>query len=342
MSIQKTLKELADLTGAELLGPPDIIISGVNALSSAGPDAISFLADKKLRPQLAATQAGAVVIFPDISYDRPRLVSRRPYQDFIKIVDVFAPVTPWPEPGIHNQAVVDPGAKLGKNVTVGPFCVVGAGVELGEGTKLAAQVFVGENTVIGRDCQIFPGVVLRERISLGDRVIIHPGAVVGADGFGFLPEGDHYTKIPQIGTVVIEDDVEIGANVTIDRAALGETRIGRGSKLDNLIMIAHNVVIGPDTMMAGQSGISGSTQLGRHVMVGGQAGIGGHLEIGDGAILGGQSGVMGNIKAGEFVSGYPAQPHPKAMRQLGEISRLPELRKKVKELEARLQRLESE
>ncbi len=342
MSVQKTLKELAELTGAELHGAPDIVISGVKSLNSAGPEAISFLAEKKLLRQLEATQAGAVVISPDISYDRPRLVSRQPYRDFIKIVDVFAPALPWPGPGIHNQAIVDPEAKVGKNVAVGPFCVVGAGAKLGEGTKLAAQVFVGENTVIGRDCQIFPGVVLRERVSLGDRVIIHPGAVVGADGFGFLPDGESYIKIPQIGTVVIEDDVEIGANVTIDRAALGETRIGRGSKLDNLIMIAHNVVIGPDTVMAGQSGISGSTRLGRHVMVGGQTGIGGHLEIGDGAIMGGKSGVMNNVKVGEFVSGYPAQPHSKAMRQVGEIARLPELRKKVRELEARLQRLESE
>jgi len=342
MKTSKTLRELAAYTGAELRGPgaEEVVISGVSPLDQADATSISFLANKKYRSQLETTQAAAVVIPPDVQFDRPCLVSNNPYLDFVKIVYLFAPPIPMPTPGIHPMAVVHPEAKLGENVAIGPFCVVNAGAELGNGTILAAQVFIGEKTTLGEGCQLFPGVIVRERISIGNRVIIHPGAVIGADGFGFAPDGKQYRKIPQIGTVVIEDDVEIGANTTIDRAALGETRIGQGTKLDNLIMIAHNVQVGANTVMAAQTGVSGSTKIGNNVMFGGQVGTSGHIVIGDNAILGAQAGITRNVPAGEFVSGYPARPHKEAMRLLAEISRLPDLRKQLKLLETRIQQLE--
>jgi UDP-3-O-[3-hydroxymyristoyl] glucosamine N-acyltransferase len=218
--------------------------------------------------------------------------------------------------------------------------VVGAHARIGANTVLDAQVFVGEDSTLGDNCRVYPQVVIRERVTVGHRVIIHPGTVLGADGFGFAPVGDRYAKIPQIGTVVVEDDVELGANVTVDRAALGETRISQGCKIDNLVQIAHNVVIGPHTVVAAQSGISGSSTVGKHAMVGGQVGISGHLTIGDNAILGAQAGVTRDVQEKEFVSGYPARPHTESMRQLAALSRLPELLKKIQRLEMRLSALE--
>ncbi|MCD4812524.1 UDP-3-O-(3-hydroxymyristoyl)glucosamine N-acyltransferase [bacterium] len=344
MAFSKTLKELAELTGATLSGPDaeSVVILSVGPLEQAGANTLSFLANKKYRNQLETSTAAAVVIPPMIEYDKPCLVSKNPYLDFVKIVYLFAPPIPVPEPGVHAMAVVHPGAKLGKDVAIGPFCVVGENTEIGDRTVLVAQVYVGEQVKIGNDCCLYPQVVLRERCVLGNRVILHPGVVIGADGFGFAPDGETYKKIPQIGNVVIEDDVEIGANTTVDRAALGETRINHGSKIDNLIMIAHNVKIGSNTVIAGQAGISGSTKIGNNAMVGGQVGTAGHIHIGNNTILGAQAGISRDVPDGAFVSGYMARPHKEAMRILGETVRLPGLRKKVEDLEARLKQLEKE
>ncbi len=339
MTAQYTLQEIAGLTGAQLKGSPERVITGVGPLDTAGPQDLSFLANPKYREQLAGTRAGAVILPPRINYPGDCLISENPYRDFAKVVARFAPAVPLPE-GIHDWAVVHPTATLGQGVAVGPFCVIGPGVRIGDRTVLTAHVYVGDHSTLGEDCVLFPGVVIRERIQVGNRVLLHPGVVLGADGFGFAPDGDRYLKIPQIGTVVIEDDVELGANVTVDRAALGETRIGHGSKLDNLIMVAHNVTIGPNTVIAGQTGLSGSTQIGSHVMIGGQVGTAGHLKVGDNAVLGAQSGIMRDVPPGHFVFGYPAQPHQEYMRQIAEIKRLPELAKRVARLEARLKQLE--
>jgi UDP-3-O-[3-hydroxymyristoyl] glucosamine N-acyltransferase len=340
MAIRRTLKELAEFTGSQLQGEPDRVITGVGPLDSAGPGMLTFLANPKYRDQLETTRADAVILPPGVPCSRPCLISRNPYADFARILQIFAPPIPVPPAGIHPTASVHSTAVLGRNVAVGPGCVVGAKAALGDHTVLAALVFVGEETTLGADCLIYPGVVLRERVVIGQRVIIHPGAVIGADGFGFAPDGDSWVKIPQVGTVVIEDDVEIGANTAIDRGALGETRIGRGCKLDNLIQIAHNVTLGPHTVIAAQTGISGSTHIGAHVQIGGQVGTVGHIRIGDRSIIAAQSGIMSDLPEQAFVWGTPAHPHAETLRQIAATARLPKLLKHVRELEERLKRLE--
>lgn len=342
MAITRILRDLGELTGSEVRGADagNVAISGVAALDQAGPGQLTFLASKKYRRQLETTRAAAVIVPPEVACDKPCLVNPNPYLAFVKVAELFAPLVPLPLAGVHPSAVVDPTAKLEAGAAVGPACVVGPRAVIGARTVLAAQVYVGADTLIGPDCVLYPQVVVRERISIGARVIIHPGAVLGADGFGFVPEGAGYHKTPQIGTVVIEDDVEIGANTTIDRATLGETRLGRGCKIDNLVMIAHNVQIGPDTVVAAQTGFAGSTQVGRHVMVGGQVGTNGHITIGDNAVLAAQSGILRDVEPGGVVWGTPARPHAETLRLLAEYGKLTEVRKRVERLEGRLKALE--
>jgi len=340
----RSLKELAALTGAELRGPENVMVEGVASLASAGPHHLSFVADPKHAGGLQTTRAGAVIVPPNVAADlpvgRPCLVHANPYLAFIRVTNLFVAAA-RPAPGVHSLAFVHPEAVLEADVAVGPFCVVAAGARIGAGTVLVAQVYVGEQSVLGEACYVHPQVVIREQVQIGSRVILQPGAVIGGDGFGFLPaEGGRYVKIPQVGTVVLEDDVEIGANTTVDRAALDQTRVGRGCKLDNLVMIAHNVVVDEDTVLAAQAGIAGSTRVGKHVTIAGQVGTVGHITIGDNAVVGAQAGVIGDVVAGEFVSGYPARPHKVAMRQLAELGRLPDLKKKIADLEQRLRRLE--
>lgn len=342
MAITKSLRELGALTGSDVRGQgaETVAISGVAALDQAGPGQLTFMASKKYRHLLEATQAAAVILPPDVACDKPCLVNRDPYLAFAKVAELFAPPIPLPPAGVHPSAVVHPQARLEAGAAVGPGCVVGARAVIGARTTLVAQVYVGEDTLVGPDCLFYPQVVVRERVTIGARVILHPGAVLGADGFGFAPEGGGYHKIPQIGTVVIEDDVEIGANTTIDRAALGETRVGRGCKIDNLVMIAHNVRIGPDTVVAAQTGFAGSTQVGRHVVVGGQVGTNGHITVGDNAVLAAQSGILRDVEPGGVVWGTPARPHAETLRLLAEYGKLTEVRKKVEKLEGRLKALE--
>jgi UDP-3-O-[3-hydroxymyristoyl] glucosamine N-acyltransferase len=245
-----------------------------------------------------------------------------------------------PASGIHPSAVISPDATVDSTASIGPLCVVDAGAQVGSGTSLLAQVHVGRDVRIGSDCRLFPQVTLRDGIRLGDRVVVHSGAVIGADGFGYARDGARYVKIPQVGRVVVEDDVEIGANVTIDRATLGETRIGRGTKIDNLVQIAHNVQVGEDTVIVAQVGISGSTRIGSRVTLAGQAGIVDHLTIGDDVIVGAQSGVSKDIPAGSIVLGSPAIPHGEFKRQYASLAGLPALRKLVRAMERRLEELE--
>ncbi|MFO7535566.1 MAG: UDP-3-O-(3-hydroxymyristoyl)glucosamine N-acyltransferase [Kiritimatiellia bacterium] len=340
-----TVAELAAKLGAPCEGDVSAVIRRAAALRDAAPGDVTFLSSARYATQAASTQASALVVKTDWkgSCGAPALI-RVPNPDaaFIRIAGLFAPpAPPLPPPGIHPTAVVAPDAELGPGVSIGPHAVVESGARLGEGTMVGAGAYIGHGVVLGRHCRLYPHVSLREHVRLGDRVIVHNGAVIGSDGFGYYPDAEkHWQKIPQVGVVVIGNDVEIGANTTIDRARFGETRIEDGCKIDNLVQVGHNVVIGAHTAVAGQAGFAGSAIVGRHCMVGGQAGCAGHLEVGDGAIIGAQSGVIGDVPPGAFVAGMPALPHATQMRQQALLGRLPKLREAVAALEARLKALE--
>jgi UDP-3-O-[3-hydroxymyristoyl] glucosamine N-acyltransferase len=257
-------------------------------------------------------------------------------------MSAFAPVGDTLESGVHETAVISKNARLGGDVSVGAHAVIMEGTVVGDGSAIYAGSYVGRDCTIGRDAVLYPCVTVRHGSVIGDRVIVHAGTVIGSDGFGFADAGHANTKVPQIGNVVIEDDVEIGSNVCIDRATLGSTRICRGSKIDNLVQVGHNVVVGEGSILVAQVGIAGSTRIGTGVVLGGQAGLVGHIEIGDGAMVGAQAGVTKSIPAGECVSGYPARRHATAKRLYALIENLPTLVKRLRELEKRLRRVEEE
>jgi UDP-3-O-[3-hydroxymyristoyl] glucosamine N-acyltransferase len=343
-----TLAELAARVGGEVVGDVAVRLAGVAPLEQAAPDEVSFLANKKYRQAFLDSRAGAVVVAPDEVVPAGRTILRvaNPYLAFAKITTLFHP-PPLPVPGVAPGAVVHPTARVDPAAQVMPLASVGAGAEVGPRTILHSGVQVGENARVGADCLVHANVVIREGCQVGDRVILQPGCVIGSDGFGFAfdPEGEgqgprHY-KFPQVGIVVVEDDVELGANTCVDRAALGVTRIGRGVKVDNLVQIAHNVEVGPLSLLVSQVGISGSTKLGMGVVVAGQVGIVGHLKIGDGVKIGAQSGVTHDIEPGEAISGSPAWPHATWLRAMASLQHLPELRKEVRALQAELAALKA-
>jgi UDP-3-O-[3-hydroxymyristoyl] glucosamine N-acyltransferase len=335
------LGELAEQLECRLEGETGLEIRAVRSLEEAGPQDLSFVVQERYLPRLAGSAAGAVILpegWPPV--DRPALRTSNPYLAFARALSLFHPSSA-PPPGIHSTAVVAPDAQVAPGASVGPLTVLGADVTVGSGTILEALVDVGAGVRIGQACRIFPHVSLRDGVILGDRVIVHSGAVIGADGFGYARDGHRYVKIPQVGRVVIEDDVEIGANVTIDRATLGETRIGRGTKIDNLVQIGHNVCVGADTVIVAQVGISGSSRVGSRVTLAGQVGVVDHVEIGDDVVVGAQAGVTKDIPPGSAVLGSPAIPHGEFKRQLAVTSGLPRMRKLLRGLEERLAALEA-
>ena len=337
------LSAIVDQLGGVLEGRGNIEITGVAGLNEAGVGDISFLANPKYAAQVAETKASAVIVPAD--WERPMACAlvrvENSDQVFAQVAELFYEAPPRPAAGIHPTAVVDDAAQLADGVSIGANCTIEAGVVIGANTVISANCYIGYKTTIGADCLIYPMVSTREFSEIGSRVVIHNGTVVGADGFGYAVQDDgSRTKIPQIGKVVIEDDVEIGANVAIDRARFGKTLIGKGSKIDNLVQIAHNVVIGEHTVMCGQSGISGSTTVGSRVILAGQAGLAGHLRVGDGAIVGAQSGVMKDVPDREFVIGSPAMPHLQAKKVIANSILLPRLKDKIKQLEERVAKLE--
>ncbi len=340
------LAELAARVGGEVVGDGELRLEGVAALEDATPVQVSFLANRKYRRAFEQSRAGAVVVEPEepIPEGRTALRVRNAYLAFAKITTLFHPpreALPEVAPG----AVVHPSASVHPAAQVMPLASVGPGARVGARTILHPGVHVGEGARIGEDCLLDPNVVVREGCVLGDRVIVQAGAIIGSDGFGFAfdPEGEgrgprHY-KLPQVGIVVVEDDVEIGACTCIDRAALGVTRIGRGTKIDNLVQVAHNVEVGPLSLLVAQAGISGSTKLGMGVVVAGQAGIVGHLHIGDGVRIAAQAGVQRDAEPGEQLGGSPARSAALWRRNVASFDHLADMRKELAQLRRELDEL---
>ncbi len=333
------LSEIVEKLDGRLEGDGNIEIAAVAGLGEGSEGDISFLSNPKYAAQVASTRASAVIVPND--WDRPAKCALvrvgNSDQAFAQVAELFYETPPRPLAGVHPSAVVAESAQLGEGVCIGANCTVEEGVAIGSNTVVSPNCHIGYKTTIGDGCFLYPLASIREFTEIGNRVIVHNGAVIGSDGFGYAVQEDgSRIKIPQIGKVVIEDDVEIGANVAIDRARFGKTRIGKGTKIDNLVQVAHNVVIGEHSVLCGQSGISGSTTVGSRVILAGQAGLAGHLEVGDGAIVGAQAGVMKDVPAKDFVMGSPAMTHLQAKKIIANTILLPKLKDKVKQLEKRL------
>jgi UDP-3-O-[3-hydroxymyristoyl] glucosamine N-acyltransferase len=332
-----TVKELAALSDGELVGDSTLKIIGAASLGEATQGEISFFANRKYVALLRKTRASAVFVPPDFAepINAAQIRVSNPTKAFEQVVLKFAPKPITFAPGIHPSAVVDPSAQLGDRVSIQPLAVIEAGAQIGDDTIIGAGSYVGHETIIGSACHIYPHVTIRERSRIGSRVIIHSGVVIGADGFGFEMIDGRQEKIQQLGIVQIDDEVEIGANTTVDRARFGRTWIQQGVKMDNLVQIAHNVVIGKNTVIAAQTGIAGSVQIGQRVLIGGQVGIIGHIEIGDNTAIGAQSGIPKNISGGAWWAS-PAVPLAEAKQQIAWIRRLGKLFARVKEIEKKL------
>jgi UDP-3-O-[3-hydroxymyristoyl] glucosamine N-acyltransferase len=338
--MEKSLKELAVYLGGTVSGDENLRICGIAALDDAGEGQITFLANPKYAAKVATTRASAIVLPPGAErHERNAIEVKNPYLAFAKLLTLFH-VRPPEAKGVMAGAFLGKNVTMGDEVTVYPGAYVGDGVKLGNRVTLFPGVVLYEGVEMGDNVTLHANVVVRERCRVGSRVIIHSGAVIGSDGFGYAPDGKGWYKIPQIGIVVIEDDVEIGANTTIDRAALEVTLVKQGTKIDNLVQIAHNCVIGENCMIVSQVGISGSTRLGEHVTLAGQVGVAGHLEIGANTMVGAKSGVPGNLPANGMFSGIPTIPHREWLRSMGTVPKLPELRKNLSALEKRVQELE--
>jgi UDP-3-O-[3-hydroxymyristoyl] glucosamine N-acyltransferase len=334
------LRDLAERLGCRLEGNGDLDIVRVAGIQDAEPGDITFLANPKYEKTLRLTRASAVILRDDAPA-APCAILRAadPYLAFARAVSLFAP--DWrPPAGVHSLAAVAADARIGSGVSIGPFVAVGEGATIGDRTVIFPNVTVGPGARIGADCVIHANASIRERVTIGNRVILQDGVVVGGDGYGFVRRGDGtHEKIPQIATVVIEDDVELGANTTVDRPAVGETRIRAGTKIDNLVQIGHGVVVGRNALLAAQVGIAGSTHLGDDVIFGGQVGVGGHLTIGRGAVAVGQSGITNSLQSGALVAGYPAIDSREWRKASVVFRRLPELKRRIEDLEARVAEL---
>ncbi len=331
-----TAAEIAKHLHGEVVGDTSIVLDNFAPADTARKGDLTFAENEEYFSKAEQSAASAILVNNHFKSDKKVLIRvANPRVAFAKVLPLFFPEMKFP-PGIHASAVVAKSAKVDPTAHVGPLCVIEAGAQIGARTVLRGGNHIGEDCELGEDVKIFPNVTIYPQTQIGNRVSIHAGAAIGSDGFGYVfDEGAHH-KVPQIGNVIISDDVEIGANVTVDRGALGPTVIGKGTKIDNLVQIAHNVVIGENCLVISQSGISGSTKLGNFVTLAGQVGLAGHLKIGDGAVIAAQSGVMHDVPAGEKWFGYPAQPDKQYKRQLIALYKLPELLKRVAELEKKL------
>lgn len=337
--MQFTASQIAALTGGVIEGNGDVLISTFAKIEEGKPGAISFLANPKYTHYLYTTRSSAVFVsnsfVPEHPVDCTLIKVEDPYATVAKLMDMVAKMI-QPDPvGIEQPSFIAEGVTIPDDAYVGAFAYIGKNAKIGRGAKIYPHAYVGENSTVGDQSIVYSGVKIYYNCHIGNRCVLHSGAVIGADGFGFAPVGGRYNKIPQLGNVVIEDDVEIGANTTVDRATMGNTSVKEGTKLDNLIQVAHNCVVGENTVMAAQAGIAGSTKIGSNCMIGGQVGIAGHLEIGNDVQIGAQSGIASDVKKGSRMMGSPAVEMAKYARMVVWQKNLQELYARVKELEKR-------
>jgi len=333
------LKDFAEIVKGVIQGDPDIEIAGVSGIMDAREGDITFVSSTKYLKKAYESKASCIIVkelMPGIKASQ--LITSNPYFAFAKAIECFYPGLSF-QPGISEKAVISGRVQFGKDVSVYPFAYLSDDVSIGDGTVILPGVFIGEKTKLGKQCIIHSNVVIREGVTIGDRVIIHSGTVIGSDGYGYTFEkGEHY-KIPQVGGIIIEDDVEIGSNVSIDRATIGDTVIGKGTKIDNLVQIAHNVKIGEKSLIMALVAIGGSSEIGSYVTIGGQSALADHTVVDSGTMIAGQSGLFGHVPKGIY-SGTPAIPHKNFLRSQVIFAKLPEIYKKIKELENKINRLE--
>lgn len=340
-------QQIAQLLHGTVEGDPNIEVENISKIEEGRPLTLSFLANPKYEPYIYTTQASIVLVNDSFVAKSPvsATLVRVPdaYAAFAELLKLYASMMSEKK-GISSLAFIAPSAKVGENVYIGEFAVIGDNATIGDNAKIYPQTYVGDNCAVGDNTTLYAGVKVYRECKIGKNCILHSGVVIGGDGFGFAPQPDgHYEKIPQLGNVVIDDDVEIGANTTIDRAVMGSTHIHKGVKLDNLIMVAHNVEIGTNTAMAAQSGISGSTHLGSNCVIAGQVGFGGHLHIADGTKIGAQSGVIQDIKRpGQSLMGSPPEPLAQHMRNLVHLRNLNEMDARIHELEKQLKEIKNQ
>ncbi len=350
-----TVGEIARLLQATCLGDPKTLITGVAGLDATAPGTISFIEDPKLLSAALSSSASAIIApvsmleglqneqkrasKRSVSVGKPIVFTLNPRLSFAKVMEMLQPVS-LPEKGVHPSAVIEKDAHIGAGVTIREGCYVGHHAHIGDGAILYPHVVIGDGAQIGDASVLFPSVVLYHHVQIGKRVRIHAGTVIGSDGFGYVSDGKAHHKVPQVGTVIVEDDVEIGANVSIDRATMGATRIGEGTKIDNLVQIAHNVQIGRNCILCGQVGLSGSVVVEDDVVMAGQAGLRDHVKIGKGAILGAKAGIMADVGAGEFVMGAPAVPQREYMKTEAASRKLPEMARQLRRLEKQMAELQ--
>ncbi|MCX7913831.1 MAG: UDP-3-O-(3-hydroxymyristoyl)glucosamine N-acyltransferase [Thermodesulfovibrionales bacterium] len=334
------LSEIARIVDGRIIGDPDLEIIGAAGILEAEENYITFVSERKWLNFLSTCKASAVIVKEEIEgLLKAQIIVKNPLYAFSKLLKIFYPSV-VSQKGLSKDAYISKKALLGDNVIILPFVYISDGVQIGSNTIIYPNVYIGEDVIIGLNCIIYPNVVIQQRVKIGNNVIIHPGAVIGSDGFGYVQEEGVYHKIPQVGTVIIEDDVEIGSNTTIDRATTGATIVGKGTKIDNLVQIGHNVKVGKNVIIVSQTGIGGSSKIGDDVILGGQVGIADHVVIEDGTTIAAKAGVMGKVGRGVY-SGAPILPHKEWLRAIAIFNRLPELKKRIEELEEKIKQIES-